>query len=227
MARKQADLSVGAMSVTDNRTRLTVVKENRNYVSIATELYGNHNISNILGAIAIADHLQIQPEQITKALAAFKGVRRRLESLGDFDDIVVIDDFAHHPSAVRKTTKAVKERYESRRLVTVFEPRSNSSRRNVFQNAYVSSFKEADLVILPEPPMMEKIPLDERFSSVRLAADLNELGVEAHYFSNTEALIDGLISLVKPGDVILIMSNGAFDNIQQRLLQGLAQRTSS
>ena len=224
---KQADLSVGAMSVANNRTRLTVVKENRDYVSITTELYGNHNISNILGAIAIVDHLHIRPEHITKALATFKGVRRRLEVIGDFNDTLVIDDFAHHPSAVRKTTKSVKERYSTRRLVAVFEPRSNSSRRNIFQNAYVSSFKDADLVILPEPPMMEKIPLHERFSSVRLAADLNELGVEAHYFSNTEALIDGLVALVKPGDVVLIMSNGAFDNIQQRLLQRLAERTSS
>jgi len=75
--------------------------------------------------------------------------------------------------------------------------------------------------------MMEKIPLHERFSSVRLATDLNELGIEAHYFPNNDALIDGLVSLVKPGDVILIMSNGAFDNIQQRVLQRLAERTSS
>ena len=225
--RKKADLSIGDMSVNGNRTCLTIVKENRNYLCVTTELYGDHNISNILGAISIADYLQIKPEAITKALAAFKGVRRRLESIGNFNDTLVIDDFAHHPSAVRETTKAVKERYESRRLVAVFEPRSNSSRRNIFQNAYVSSFKDADVVILPEPLMMEKIPLHERFSSVRLATDLNELGIEAHYFPNNDALIDGLVSLVKPGDVILIMSNGAFDNIQQRLLQRLAERTSS
>jgi UDP-N-acetylmuramate: L-alanyl-gamma-D-glutamyl-meso-diaminopimelate ligase len=224
---KQANLSLGAMSDDGTRTRLTVVKENRNYLSITTELYGNHNISNILGAISIASHLNIQPEAITKALAAFKGVRRRLEPIGNFDDILVIDDFAHHPSAVRETTKAVKDHYKGRRLIAVFEPRSNSSRRNIFQNTYVSSFKDADLVILAEPPMMEKIPMPERFSSVRLAADLNKLGIEAHYFADNDALIDGLVSLVEPGDVILIMSNGAFDNIQQRLLKRLSQRTSS
>jgi UDP-N-acetylmuramate: L-alanyl-gamma-D-glutamyl-meso-diaminopimelate ligase len=224
---KQADLSVGDMRDDGTRTRLTIVKKNRKYVSLTTELYGNHNISNILGAISIADHLKIQPEAITKALAAFKGVRRRLESVGNFNDTVVIDDFAHHPSAVRETTKAVKDHYKGRRLIAVFEPRSNSSRRDIFQDAYVSSFKEADLVILAEPPMMEKIPPHERFSSVRLAADLNELGIEAHYFANNDALIDGLVSLVKAGDAILIMSNGAFDNIQQRLLKRLGERTSS
>ncbi|UCE35542.1 MAG: UDP-N-acetylmuramate:L-alanyl-gamma-D-glutamyl-meso-diaminopimelate ligase [Deltaproteobacteria bacterium] len=218
---KQADLSVGDMRDDGTRTRLTIIKGNRKYVSLATELYGNHNISNILGAISIADHLKIQPEAITKALDAFKGVRRRLESIGNFDDTVVIDDFAHHPSAVRETTKAVKDHYKGRRLIAVFEPRSNSSRRNIFQNAYVSSFKDADLVILAEPPMMEKIPMPERFSSVRLAADLNKLGIEAHYFSNNNALIDGLVSLVEPGDVILIMSNGAFDNVPRRLLKRL------
>jgi UDP-N-acetylmuramate: L-alanyl-gamma-D-glutamyl-meso-diaminopimelate ligase len=224
---KQANLSVGDMSVDGTRTRLTIVKENRKYLSITTDLYGNHNISNILGAISIADHLNIQPEAIAEALAAFKGVRRRLESIGNFDDTVVIDDFAHHPSAVRETTKAVKDHYKGRRLIAVFEPRSNSSRRNIFQDAYVSPFKDADLVILAEPPMMEKIPPKERFSSMRLAANLNELGIEAHYFANNDALIDGLLSLVKPGDAILIMSNGAFDNIQQRLLKRLSQRTSS
>ena len=224
---KQADLSVGDMRDDGMRTRLTIVKKNRKYISLTSELYGNHNISNILGAISIADHLEIQPEAITKALAAFKGVRRRLESIGNFDDTVVIDDFAHHPSAVRETTKAVKDHYKGRRLIAVFEPRSNSSRRNIFQDAYVSSFKDADLVILAEPPMMEKIPPHERFSSVRLAANLNELGIEAHYFANNDALIDGLVSLVEAGDVILIMSNGAFDNIQQRLLKRLGERTSS
>ena len=224
---KQADLSIGDMRDDGTRTRLTIVKKNRKYISLTTELYGNHNISNILGAISIADHLEIQPEAITKALAAFKGVRRRLEPIGNFDDTVVIDDFAHHPSAVRETTKAVKDHYKGRRLIAVFEPRSNSSRRNIFQNAYVSSFKDADLVILAEPPMMEKIPPHERFSSVRLAANLNELGIEAHYFANNNALIDGLVSLVEAGDVILIMSNGAFDNIQQRLLKRLGERTSS
>jgi UDP-N-acetylmuramate: L-alanyl-gamma-D-glutamyl-meso-diaminopimelate ligase len=224
---KQADLSLGDMRDDGTRTRLTIVKKNRKYVSLITELYGNHNISNIIGAVSIADHLEIQPEAITKALAAFKGVRRRLESIGNFNDTVVIDDFAHHPSAVRETTKAVKDHYKGRRLIAVFEPRSNSSRRNIFQDAYVSTFKEADLVILAEPPMMEKIPLHERFSSVTLAANLNELGIEAHYFANNDALIDGLLSLVKPGDAILIMSNGAFDNIQQRLLKRLSQRTSS
>jgi len=133
----------------------------------------------------------------------------------------VIDDFAHHPTAVRETIKAVKGHYKDRRLIAVFEPRSNSSRRNIFQTAYASSFEDADLVLLPEPPMMEKIPLDERFSSPKLATDLNRRSITARYFKNNDKLLEGLLSLTKPEDVILIMSNGAFDNIQQRLIKGL------
>ena len=224
---KEADLCIGDMSVNDNGTRLTIVKEKKEYLSVTTDLYGDHNMSNILAAVSIADHVNIRPEIIDKALASFKGVKRRLESIGRYGDILVIDDFAHHPTAVRETTKAVKGRYKNHRLVAVFEPRSNSSRRNIFQAAYASSFDCVDLVILPEPPLMERIPMDERFSSVKLAADLREQGIGAYYFPNNDDLLDGLLSLVRPGDVILIMSNGPFDHIQERLLQRLKTVTTT
>jgi UDP-N-acetylmuramate: L-alanyl-gamma-D-glutamyl-meso-diaminopimelate ligase len=222
--RQEADLSVGDMTADDNGTRLTIVKGKKEYLSVTTNLYGDHNIYNILAAISIANHLKIRPQIIAKAIATFKGVKRRLEPLGNYNNIRVIDDFAHHPTSVKETTKAVKSHYKNRRLVAVFEPRSNSSRRNIFQKAYASSFDCADLVILPEPPMMDKIPLHERFSSPRLTANLRERGIEAHYFPNNDNLLDGLLNLIKPGDVILIMSNGSFDNIQKRLLEHLKEK---
>jgi UDP-N-acetylmuramate: L-alanyl-gamma-D-glutamyl-meso-diaminopimelate ligase len=221
--KREADLSIADIAVNDDKARLTILKEKKEYLSVTTDLYGDHNFSNILAAISIAYHLKIKPEIIAKAIATFKGVKRRLELIGNYKDIVVIDDFAHHPTAVRETTKAVKAHYRNRRLVAVFEPRSNSSRRNIFQDAYASSFNGADAVILPEPPMMDKIPLHERFSSVKLTADLREGGIEAHYFPNNDDLLNGILSLVKPCDVILIMSNGAFDHIQERLLQRLKE----
>jgi len=221
--KREADLTIGDITSEDDRTRFTIIKGKKEYLSVTTDLYGDHSISNILAAISIAYHLNIKGEIIAKAIKSFKGVKRRLELIGNYKDILVIDDFAHHPTAVRETTKAVKNHYQNRRLFAVFEPRSNSSRRNIFQNAYASSFNWADLVILPEPPMMEKIPLRERFSSRKLTTDLIERGVEAHYFPNNNNLLDGLLTLVRPGDVILIMSNGAFDNIQERLLQRLKE----
>jgi UDP-N-acetylmuramate: L-alanyl-gamma-D-glutamyl-meso-diaminopimelate ligase len=221
--KREADLTVGDVTIKDDRTRLTILKGKKEYLKVTTDLYGDHSFSNILAAISIASHLKIKREIITKAVETFKSVERRLELIGNYKDILVIDDFAHHPTAVRETTKAVKGHYQNRRLVAVFEPRSNSSRRNIFQNAYASSFNNADLVILPEPPMIDKIPLNERFSSPKLIADLKKRGIEAYYFPNNNDLLDGLLSLIKGGDVILIMSNGAFDHIQKRLLKRLKE----
>jgi len=218
---READLTVGDITIKDNRTRLTILKGGKRHLTAIGDLYGNHSIYNILAAISIASYLKIKGEIIAKAIETFKGVKRRLELLGNYKDILLIDDFAHHPTSVRETIKAVKGHYQNRRLVAVFEPRSNSSRRNIFQNAYASSFEGADVVILPEPPMMEKIPLNERFSSPKLTANLKERGIDAHYFPNNDDLLDGLLAHIKPGDVILIMSNGAFDNIQERLVQRL------
>ena len=219
--KKEADLKIGDITVSHGRTRLTILKGKKEYLSVTTDLYGNHNIYNILAAISIASHLKIKGEIIVKAIITFKGVKRRLDLIGNYKDILVIDDFAHHPTSVRETVKAVKSHYKNRRLVAVFEPRSNSSRRNIFQDTYASSFNCADLVILPEPPMMDKIPLRDRFSSIQLATDLRDRGIKAHYFPNNDDLLEGLLTLVRPGDVILIMSNGAFDHIQERLLDRL------
>ena len=221
--RSDADLTVRDVTSQDGKTRFTIFKKNMEFARVTTDLFGNYNISNVLAATAISSVIGIPHETIVRAIETFKGVKRRLEILGEYKDVMVIDDFAHHPTAVSETIKAVKSHYGNRRLVALFEPRSNSSRRNIFQNAYADSFTDADLVILPEPPMMDKIPLRERFSSRKLTADLIERGVEAHYFPNNNDLLDGLLTLIKGGDVILIMSNGAFDNIQERLLQRLEE----
>jgi UDP-N-acetylmuramate: L-alanyl-gamma-D-glutamyl-meso-diaminopimelate ligase len=146
------------------------------------------------------------------------GVKRRQEIIGEKKGILVIDDFAHHPTEVRETIRAVKEKYRKRRLIAVFEPRSNSSRRNIFQTRYASSFDNADLIMVPEPPLMEKIPPAERFSSQRLVKDIKKRGVNGYYFPNTDQLLGALVEKVRASDVILIMSNGAFDKLPKRLL---------
>jgi len=221
--KREADIYVRDTIVSANETEFTVLQGGKEYLRVATELYGGHNIYNILAAVSVALHLHIEPETIVKAIKTFKGIKRRLETIGNYGDILVIDDFAHHPTAVRETTKAVKSRYQDRRLVAVFEPRSNTSRRNVFQDAYAASFTSADVVILPEPPKMEKIPPRERFSSTKLKADLMKQDIQALYFPNNDDLLDGLLGLISPGDVILIMSNGPFDNMQESLLQRLKE----
>jgi len=137
--------------------------------------------------------------------------------------VLVIDDFAHHPTAVRETLQAVKDKYRHRRLVAAFEPRSNSSRRNVFQEQYASSFDRADLILIPEPPMKEKIPVEQRFSSEALVEDLNRKGLSAFYFPDTALLLEELLEQSCAGDVVLFMSNGSFDNLPERLLKKLKE----
>jgi len=223
--RSDADLTVGDVTSQNGKTKFTIFKKNTEFARVTTDLFGNYNISNILAATTLSSVIGIPPETIVEAIETFQGVKRRLEVLGEYNNIMVIDDFAHHPTAVCETIQAVKSHYGNRRLIAVFEPRSNSSRRNIFQNAYADSFTDADVVILPEPPMMDKIPLNERFSSPKLIADLKKRGIEAHYFPDNHALFGGLLARIKPGDVILVMSNGAFDNIQGRLVDYLKEKT--
>jgi UDP-N-acetylmuramate: L-alanyl-gamma-D-glutamyl-meso-diaminopimelate ligase len=133
----------------------------------------------------------------------------------------VIDDFAHHPTEVRETLSAVRGFHVNNRIIAVFEPRTNSSMRKVFQKVYRNSFDDADLICIRKPPLLEKIPTDERFSSEALVEDLKKGGKEAFYFQDTDAIIDYLAGVAVPEDIILIMSNGGFDNIHERLLERL------
>ncbi len=188
---------------------------------VVTPLYGLHNISNLLSVITLAEYLKIEPDSLSAALKGFKGVKRRQESKGEKRGILVLEDFAHHPTAVQKTIEAVHDRYNGHRLMAVFEPRSNSSRRNIFQEDYASSFDQADLVLLPEPPPIGNIPPEDRFSSARLVKDLRDRGLEASSFPDTDHLLAGILAAVKKGDVVLLMSNGSFDNLPDRLLKGL------
>jgi UDP-N-acetylmuramate: L-alanyl-gamma-D-glutamyl-meso-diaminopimelate ligase len=132
-----------------------------------------------------------------------------------------MDDFAHHPTAVRETVTAVKSFQSPRRLIAVFEPRTNSSMRDVFQKVYPLAFDDADLICIRQPPLLEKIPVVERFSSEKLVADLKQRGKDAHFFADTEGIVEFLIQHATPGDLILVMSNGGFDNIHQKLLDRL------
>ncbi|MEA2038771.1 MAG: UDP-N-acetylmuramate:L-alanyl-gamma-D-glutamyl-meso-diaminopimelate ligase [Thermodesulfobacteriota bacterium] len=209
------------IDVQEDLTRVTIQKDGIEHITLATPLYGRHNISNLLSAVALSDFLDIDPCDLTEAVRTFSGVKRRQEKLGEKNGIIVLDDFAHHPTAVRETINAVKEKYRDRRLIAVFEPRSNSSRRKIFQERYALCFDSSDLVMIPEPPLMEKIPPAERFSSRRLVMDLEKRGLTALYFSNTDHLMEALVREARTGDVILIMSNGGFDNLPQRLFDKL------
>jgi UDP-N-acetylmuramate: L-alanyl-gamma-D-glutamyl-meso-diaminopimelate ligase len=212
---------LGRTEIRDHVTRFEVIKRDTLFGTFTMAMVGRHNLLNALAVIAVCDDLRIPVDIIAHALKTFQGVKRRQEVRGEKSGILVMDDFAHHPTEVRATVTAVRAGYPERRLVAVFEPRTNSSMRNVFQKAYVQAFDDADLVCLRKPSRLDKVPPEQRFSSEQLVADLRERGKEAHYFQDTESIIAHLVSTLRQGDLVLIMSNGGFDNIHERLLESL------
>jgi len=212
---------LGCVAVDAPWTVFEVLKNARPFGEFKTRIFGEHNLLNALSVIAIADHLNIPYPVIASALRSFEGVKRRQEIRGQKRQITVMDDFAHHPTAVRETIRAVKSIANNGRLIAVFEPRTATSMRSLFQKEYAQSFDQADLICIRQPPQVRKIPDNEKFSSEQLVADLNERGKAAHFFPDTDAIIDFLVDNARSADLVLIMSNGGFDNIHQRLLDRL------
>jgi len=202
-------------------SRFEVFKSGERFGRFQIRQPGSHNLLNAVSVVAAADELGLSPEAIAEAFETFKGVRRRQEIRGIRRGITVMDDFAHHPTAVRETIHGLRPFYPDGRLIAVFEPLTNSSMRNIFQTEYSRSFAQADLVCIRKPSLLHKIPEGERFSSERLVDDLKNQGQEAQFFSDTETIIEYLAAEARRGDLILVMSNGGFDNIHERLLEAL------
>lgn len=199
----------------------TVSRNGEAFGRFKTRVPGHHNRLNALAATAAASRLGILPETIAKAFETFAGVKRRQEVRGVKNGITVMDDFAHHPTAVRETIRAVRPFYPDGRLIAVFEPRTNTSMRDVFQNAYPAAFDGADIICVRQPPMLSKIPEGHRFSSEQLVADIRKQNQNAYYFPDTDAIVRFVADTARAGDVILVMSNGGFDGIHSRLLDAL------
>lgn len=216
-----SDWHVSDIRVEAPLTYFKIFKGKSLYGEFHTRMMGVHNLKNALAAVVVADDAGISVEAIADALSSFSGVKRRQEIRGEKNGVIVMDDFAHHPTAVKETIRAARTYFSKNRIVTVFEPRTNSSMRKVFQDDYATVFDDAHRICIRRPSMLEKVPENERFSSLRLVADLQNRGKDATHFDDTDAIIADLLKTSRPGDVILIMSNGGFDNIHERLLAGL------
>ncbi len=215
----QKDISHKDSSNSNNNRGVSSL--DKDALQITTPLMGRHNAMNTLAVFAVAKRIGIADDSIVKALKTFSGVRRRQDIRGVKRGITVMDDFAHHPSAVRETIAGVKSFFKAGRLIAVFEPRTNSSMRDIFQNDYPKSFDGADIVCIRKPSMLFKVPEDRRMDTQKLVQDIVKRGIYALYFDDTESIIDFLRTESKSDDLILIMSNGGFDNIHQRLLEKL------
>lgn len=190
---------------------------------VKLKAFGKHNILNALATYALSKTLHWNMEKVKKGLETFEGVKRRQEILGKPNNITVIEDFAHHPTAVYVTIESIKDRYQNAKVFALFEPRSATSRRNIFQKDYVNAFLRADVTILPDVYNAGTLKEDERLSPDVIVKELKKKGKEAHVIPKIDDIVSFLKNAAKPGDVILVMSNGSFGGIYQKILTALAK----
>jgi UDP-N-acetylmuramate: L-alanyl-gamma-D-glutamyl-meso-diaminopimelate ligase len=229
----EAEWTVSDISRENSQTTFTVRHHDKPFGTFHTTSIGRHNILNLLGSTAILNHLGLTPEEIEAGFSTFAGIKRRQEVRGIVNNIVVIDDFAHHPTAVKETIAAVKIHYlsgfpeRSRRIWSVFEPRTAATRRDVFQKDFVGAFLDTDVAIIADVHRPDKAPEGHRFSSDQLIQDLQHQGVEAYHISGVENIVVYLVNHLQAGDIVLIMSNGGFGGIHDKLLEDLRGRSGT
>ncbi len=202
--------------------RFTVFKEGQQWGEFETNLIGEFNVRNCLAVIIAADAWGIPQEKIQEALETFKSVKRRMEIRGVEKGVTVIDDFAHHPTAVEETLKALKQKYEGKRLIAVFEPRSWSSRLAVFQEKYEKAFAYADYVIIAGVYDTSKASeLGKVLDTNELVEQINMQGKPSFSLADADEIVEHLTPEMKDGDVVAIMSNGGFGGIHEKMLDVL------
>jgi UDP-N-acetylmuramate: L-alanyl-gamma-D-glutamyl-meso-diaminopimelate ligase len=182
---------------------------------------GRHNVLNAMAALIIAQGRGIAAAEIAKALATFRSVKRRMDVQAEIGGVLVVDDFAHHPTAVKATIEAARARWPVRRLWAILEPRSNSMRRKVFQDALPKALALADRVILGGVFRAQQLGGENRLDPETVAESVRALGKDARVLPSSGAIAEHLGAEAKPGDLLLIMSNGSFDGLCEKLLKKL------
>ncbi len=215
-----ADLDVRAgdirSSAQGTELRLFVGGEPRGDIRLSSA--GHHNVMNALAAITIALDRGVPLATIAEAFDSFGGMKRRQEIRAEIAGITIVDDFAHHPTAVRETLAASRDRWSGRRIIAVFEPRSNSSRRKAFESAYVDAFRNADIAIISTPPFRHNDRAGDFMDVTKITTALAKHHVDASAFETVDEIVDRLGSTMTSGDVIVVMSNGGFGGLHDRLI---------
>jgi UDP-N-acetylmuramate: L-alanyl-gamma-D-glutamyl-meso-diaminopimelate ligase len=199
------------------RTTWRVLNDGQLWGEFEFALAGEYNVLNATAAAAMAAGYGIPVAKIAEALRSFKSVKRRLEVRAEVNGITIIDDFAHHPTAIAETLKALRTRYKGRRLWAVLEPRSNTLRRNIFQRELVAALNIADRVIIAAVFKPEAVPEGERLDPEHVVADLHRGGKPAQLLANADEIVASIVPEGRPGDVIAILSNGGFGGIYEKL----------
>lgn len=202
----------------------TVTRDNAPIGQFTTSLVGEHNLYNQVAAVAALTREGLTAEQLAPGFASFQGIRRRQEIRGEPGGITVVDDFAHHPTAVEVTLDALRMRFGQRRLWAIFEPRTNTSKQKIFQDAYTQVFHQADRVIIASPGDQSRIDDENRMDSLQLAADLRAEGIEAFSLNSVDEIVATVSANTMEADVVAILSNGGFGGIHQKLIDALQDR---
>jgi UDP-N-acetylmuramate: L-alanyl-gamma-D-glutamyl-meso-diaminopimelate ligase len=184
-------------------------------------LIGEFNVRNAAMAASAARFYRVPKAKIDQALASFLGIARRQEIRGKARGVTVIDDFGHHPTAIAQTLQALRHRYPGHRLWAIFEPRSNTTRRAVFQQELPDALKLADGVFISQVAKIEQIPEDDRLNPEAVISAIAEAGRPAFYEENADAIVDRIVPMLQPKDVVTVFSNGGFDGIHEKLLARL------
>ena len=185
-------------------------------------LAGKFNVYNAAMAITAARFYDVPKAKIASALKCFAGIARRMEVRGEAGGVKVIDDFGHHPTAIAQTLAAVRHRFQNQRLWAIFEPRSNTTRRAVFQKQLPEAFALAEGVFISQVARLEQIPENERLNPEAVVDAIAKSGRPSFYEINADAIVDRIVPMLKPRDVVVVFSNGGFDNIHQKLLARLS-----
>ena len=187
-------------------------------------VFGNFNIRNSLVATAVLHHLDVPEDDIREGLESFQGVRRRLQLRAEVDGIRIYEDFAHHPTAVHETLTAIRETFRPARLWAIYEPRSATSRRNVFQREIAEALAIADFVVLPPLHRPEKVPEAERLDIGRVIEDIRGIGSNAWALKTVEDIVAKVCEEARQGDLVVILSNGGFGGIYEKLPAALRSK---
>lgn len=215
------DWSAGDISWHDEATQFRVALRGNDVTRIRIPVAGRHNILNALSAVALAYGRGIECDAIESALATFQSVRRRMEIKGEANGILVVEDFAHHPTAIHLTIEAARMRWPGKKIWVALEPRSNTMRRKVFQDALPEALAGADVILIGAVSRAQLLAEQDRLSPEAIAEGVRKRGRAAQAFASTPDIVEHLTANANPGDLILIMSNGGFDGLTAKLLDAL------
>ena len=218
---EENDWLASGVAIESESVRFRVTHHGEQFGEFVLAATGRHNVLNAMAAIVVSQGRGIGPGVIARALKTFRSVKRRMDVKGEFGGVLLIDDFAHHPTAVKATIEAARGRWPDRRLWAILEPRSNSMRRKIFQETLPQALASADRVILGGVFRSNQLGDENRLDPETVAQRIRSLGKEARVFASSEEIADTLSAESEAGDVLLVMSNGSFDGLCDKLIKKL------